>query len=231
MKEIFYGMEKISLVDFDGYVCCTLFTKGCNFHCKWCHNGPLVDGDNIDVVNFHDILAYLKERKNIIDAVCITGGEPTINKELPFYIEKIKELGLLVKLDTNGTNPEMLEALIDKKLVDYVAMDIKSGLNSYHLVVDKINPSLEKIKKSIDILKKGLVNYEFRTTLISEYHTIDEIMAIGILLDKANTLYLQHFKERDTCITLGFHEVCKKKALEYKSFLEKYVQNVNLRGY
>lgn len=231
MKQIFYGMEKISLVDYEGYVVCTLFTKGCNFHCKWCHNGPLVNNEVSDYIDFSEIKQYLLSRKNIIDGVCITGGEATLNPLLPYYIKEIKNLGLKVKLDTNGTNSFMLQELLNENLLDYVAMDIKGSLNNYHIITDSKNPKIDEIKKSINILINGNIDYEFRTTLVEEYHNLKEIEEIGKLIKGAKVLYLQQFVEKETCIKQGFHSIPKEKALEYKSLLEKYVSIVNLRGY
>lgn len=231
IKDGFYGMEKISLLDYEGYVVCALFTCGCNFKCPWCHNAPLALSLVDNPLNFNDIIAYLEKRKGIIDGVCITGGEPTMMPSLKEYLIKLKALNLRIKLDTNGTNPEVIKDLITNNLIDYVAMDIKSGLQSYPKVTNTSIIQFEKIKTTINFLEKTNFPHEFRTTLIKEYHDENDIKEIGELIKGTKIFYLQKFVNRESCISQGFHEIEKKKALEYKSLLEKYVQNVELRGY
>lgn len=235
MKTDFYGMEKISLVDMEGYLVCTLFTNNCNFRCPFCHNGPLVLNEVTKPLDFNEILNYLSLRKNVLDGVCISGGEPTLMSDLPEKLKKIKELGLLIKLDTNGTNPEMLQKLINDKLIDYVAMDIKNNFNDYPKTVgldlSTFNHILENLIKSIDIIKNSGIAYEFRTTLVEEFHDTHSIKALGELLKQSNILYLQRFILRDTCLQQNLHEVPKEKALEYQNFLKTYIKEVKLRGY
>lgn len=230
----FFGLEKLSLVDFEGKIACTLFTNLCNFRCPYCHNSSLVlKSDELDYVTKEEYLSYLKERIGILDAVVISGGEPTLMPDLKQRIKEIKELGYIIKLDTNGSNFDVLKDLVESKLVDYVAMDIKNGLEFYNQTVGKIlsNNVIENILKSIEYLKQDNVNYEFRTTLVEEFHNNVAIERIGQLIEGAKVIYLQHFVDHGTCIESGLHEVNKEKALEYKCLLEKYVKNVNLRGY
>ncbi len=231
MIDGFVGIEKISLVDFEGYVTCTLFTSGCNFRCPWCHNGPLVNNDVEKPLDFNEIIDYLTSRKKIIEAVCITGGEPTLMASLPYYIKKIKDLGFVIKLDTNGTNPKMVKELIDNHLVDYIAMDIKSGTSNYSMVAGINKVPLEKIKETINILETSNIHHEFRTTLVKEFHDFDSIKEIKDLINGTKTYYLQHFVERDSSLSKGFHEVKKETAIEYKEYLEQFITNVYLRGY
>lgn len=229
MMNIFCGMEKLSLVDFDGYLACTLFTGGCNYRCPFCHNSPLIHMQS--PLEFEEILKFLNSRKKMLDAVVITGGEPTLHPILPDVIKKIKELGFKIKLDTNGTNPSMLKELIDNKLIDYVAMDIKTSLNNYHIVTGTVNPLLDKVKESISILKTSGIDYEFRTTLVKEYHTEEEIYKIKELLVDAKKLYLQKFVLRETCLNQNLNEVDKDTANNYKTILESAIKQVFLRGY
>lgn len=226
--EKFYGLQKISLVDFDGHVTCTIFSGGCNFRCPWCHNAHLVE-KKIPPISFEEIYTYLNSRKNIIDAVCISGGEPTLMPNLKFYLKKIKSLNFLIKLDTNGSMPDVLNELIAEKLIDYVAMDIKGGSNYPFITASKVN--FENIYQSIQILKKNLIPFEFRTTLINEFHDWETIKEIGELIKGDVNLFLQKFIDRDSCFRHEFHEVPKEKALVYKDFLKNYVKNVQLRGY
>ena len=231
MKTDFYGMEKVSLVDYEGYVVCTLFTNNCNFRCPFCHNSPLVFS-NVDApLDFNEIINYLEKRKNVLDGVCITGGEPTLMSDLPEKLRKIKKTGLKIKLDTNGTNPKMLKALIGEGLIDYVAMDIKNAPLKYSMTIGLNEYSLDNIKESMKILVESNLDFEFRTTLVKEYHNDDAIKELALFLKGVNKLYLQHFVDRDSCIKRGLHEVPKEKALEYQSFLKNYINNVNLRGY
>lgn len=229
MMNIFCGMEKLSLVDFDGHLACTLFTGGCNYRCPFCHNSPLIHMQA--PLKFDEIMKFLNSRKKMLDAVVITGGEPTLHHVLPDVIKKIKELGFKIKLDTNGTNPTMLKELIDNKLIDYVAMDIKTSLNEYHIVTGTANPLLDKIKESIDILKTSGIDYEFRTTLVKEYHTEKAIHEIKELLVGAKKLYLQKFVLRETCLNQYLHEIDKDTANNYKTILESAINQVHLRGY
>lgn len=230
----FFGLEKLSLVDFEGKIACTLFTNLCNFRCPYCHNSSLVlKSDELDYVTKEEYLSYLKERIGILDAVVISGGEPTLMPDLKQRIKEIKELGYIIKLDTNGSNFDVLKDLVESKLVDYVAMDIKNGLEFYNQTVGKIlsNNVIENILKSIEYLKQDNINYEFRTTLVEEFHNNVAIERIGQLIEGAKVIYLQQFVDHGTCIESGLHEVNKEKALEYKCLLEKYVKDVNLRGY
>lgn len=231
MKTNIYGMEKVSLVDYEGYVVCTLFTNNCNFRCPFCHNAPLVFSEVAEPISFDYIMKYLEKRINVIDGVCITGGEPTLMADLPNIIKEIKKTGLKVKLDTNGTNPKMLKELINDSLIDYVAMDIKNAPSSYSKTIGLDNYSLDKINESISILQTSNIDFEFRTTLVKEFHNDTTIKELAMFLKGSNKLVLQHFVDRDTCITRGLHEVTKEKALEYQSFLKNYINNVTLRGY
>lgn len=231
IKDGFYGMEKISLLDYEGYVVCTLFTSGCNFRCPWCHNAPLALSMVDEPMNFDEILDYLSKRKGIIDGVCITGGEPTMMPSLITYIKQIKALGLLVKLDTNGTNPQVVKTLIDEHLVDYIAMDIKSSMENYPKITNTAVIQYDRIMTTIKLLEESNIPHEFRTTLIEEFHTENDIIEIGKIVKGTKIFYLQKYVERDSCISHGFHEIKKEKALEFKSLLEKYINKVELRGY
>lgn len=229
MNSIFCGIEKLSLVDFDGYVACTLFTGGCNYRCPFCHNSPLIHHQ--PTIDLNEIFDYLNKRKKMIDAVVITGGEPTIHKELPDIIKLIKNLGFKIKLDTNGTNPKMLKELISNKLIDYVAMDIKTSFKTYYLVTGVNTPLLDSVKESINILKTSNIDFEFRTTLVKEFHNLDTINEMKELVNGAKKLFLQKFVLRDTCLNQDLHKVDINTAKEYKVLLEEVVEKVTLRGY
>ena len=227
-----YGIEKLSLVDYEGKIAMTLFTAGCNFRCPFCHNSTLATGERLgDEIPESEIFGYLNKRKGILNAVCITGGEPTLNKNLPAFIARIKKQGLCVKLDTNGTNPDMLEALVENKLVDYVAMDIKSGKLGYPLTTGIENIDLTSIQKSIDYLMKDKVDYEFRTTLVDELHSEEDVEEMAKWLAGAKKLYLQKFKDSGDCIAEELHEVPLKTAEKYREILSKTIEKVELRNY
>lgn len=229
----FIGINKVSLNDFDGYVSTTLFTGGCNFKCPFCHNKDLVFNYNkFNKINFIDILNYLKDRKKLLDAVVITGGEPTLLPSLKGKIIEIKKLGYLVKLDTNGTNPDLLKELIENKYIDYVAMDIKNSLYDYKTTIGNKNIDLTKIVKSINyLINQNLINYEFRTTLVQEFHNEKNIKELGELIKGSKKLYLQKFVNPKSCIEENLHEIDFNDALKFKAILEKYIDEVNLRGY
>jgi len=224
------GLEKFSGVDFDGKLACTVFTVGCNYRCPFCHNSPLViDSDShLTEKEFFD---FLVERKDRLNGVCISGGEPTLQPDLEEFVKKIKSLGYFVKLDTNGTNPEALKNLIDKNLLDYVAMDIKNCLSEYSSIIGLKNYDVSNVKRSIDILKQDLVDYEFRTTLVREFHTLENVIQMGTEIEGAKKMFLQKFKSAETCLQANLTEVRKDDAILFKEILSEYVKTVNLRGY
>lgn len=226
-----YGLEKLSMVDFEGHLCATVFTAGCNFRCPFCHNADLVNGTNLTEITNEEFFEYLKKRKGMLDSVCVSGGEPTIWKDLPDFIKKIKELGYLVKLDTNGTNPTMLKKLIDEKLIDYVAMDIKNSKESYIKTAGKGKFDTREIEKSVEILKSGIVPYEFRTTLIKGHHTETEIQKMANWLKGSDRLFLQCFIDSGNCIANGCEKIEKETAEKFKQILEGSIKEVKLRGY
>lgn len=177
------GLQKLTLIDYPGKIAATVFTVGCNFSCPFCHNPELVDSLKIKkqpLILDEDIFDFLKQRQGILEGVCITGGEPVLHQDLPKFIKKIKDLGFSIKLDTNGSNPEIIEKLIREKLVDYFAMDIKGSLEKYQQIIRK-KTDLEKIKKSVGIIKK-FPNYEFRTTILPRFHKKEDMINIALWL-------------------------------------------------
>lgn len=192
------GIEKSSFIDYPGKICTVYFTPGCNFRCAYCHNSPAVMGKG-ELIKEEEILLYLEKRKKFIDAVCISGGEPTLQQDLDWFIEKLKSKGFFIKLDTNGTNPDILQKLLDKKLIDYVAMDIKGPLYKYSLLAGT-EVAVEPIKESINIIKNSNIDYEFRTTICKELLSPNDIRDIANLLKGSKAYYLQNFKDGDTIL-------------------------------
>lgn len=228
----FNGWEKLSLVDFDNNVTTALFSGGCNLRCPFCHNSLLVLHPNEgEKIPWDTILEYLDKRKGILDAVAITGGEPTLMPDLVDKMKDIKERGYKIKLDSNGTNPKVLKDLVSFELVDYIAMDIKNSLGKYGVTSGSPMMDTSKIEESISFLIEGNVDYEFRTTLIDEFHTENDMVRIGEMLKGAKRLYLQHYIDSENCIHRGFHEVSKEKAISFREILKNYISDVELRGY
>ena len=187
------GLQKFSLIDYPGKICAIVFTQGCNFKCGYCHNPELVDPKRFSKpISEKEIFSFLKKRQGKLEAVVITGGEPILQPDLIKFIKKVKGLGFLVKLDTNGTDSRVLKRLIDKKLIDYIAMDVKAPLEKYGEVVNaKVN--LDKIKESIDLIINSNIDYEFRTTIVKSQLSVDDIIEIGKLIKDAKLCVLQKF--------------------------------------
>lgn len=194
------GLQNLTLIDYPGKVACAVFTVGCNFRCHFCHNPELVKYDMNDTnaarttrISEPEFFEFLKSRQGLLDAVCVTGGEPTLHRDLPEFIKKIKALGFFVKLDTNGTNPEMLTALVKEKLIDYIAMDVKTNFKNYGEVTGA-GVNAETIKESIKTIMESGLDYEFRTTVVPGLHTEDDLSEIAEFIRGAKRYYLQQFR-------------------------------------
>lgn len=223
------GLQKVTLIDYPGEVAATIFTNGCNFFCPYCHNSQLVKENEYDIT-VADVFDYLIKRKSKLSGVCITGGEPTIQNDLVSFIEKIKDLGYKVKLDTNGSNYEMLKELIDKELIDYVAMDIKTNIEKYPSMAPK--NIISNIKESIILIQSSNIEYEFRTTVVPGLHDKNIMKDISKLLEGSKKYYIQNFKpgnsldkEFDNKRTFTGNEL-----QEFKSILDNYIDNVEIRN-
>ena len=226
----FVAINKLSLLDYPNKVSCILFTRTCNFRCPFCHNGLTLLEDFETEVPFDEIVSFLKKRQGILDGVVISGGEPTLMPDLADKIRVIKDLGFLVKLDTNGSNPDILLDLLEEGLIDYVAMDIKNSIDKYDLTAGaKVNH--ERILKSIEILKNSGIEYEFRTTLVKEFHTKEDMYEMGKMLEGCPNLYLQKFQISDGVINKNLHSVDEDLANNFVDILSQYIDNVELRGY
>lgn len=227
----FYGLQKLTLLDYPGKMACTVFTGGCNFRCPFCHNRSLVFlNENDSEISVSDILEYLETRKKVLDGVCITGGEPLLHKGIFDFIRKVKELGLLVKLDTNGSNCEALKRLVEEGLVDYVAMDIKGCPEKYAETIGLENYDIAEVARSKDYLLQEHVDYEFRTTVVAQFHEVADFEKIGRWIEGAKNYYLQNFEDHGTCIREGLSEVGIEILEQMKAAAAPYVENIEIRG-
>lgn len=230
------GLQKMTLLDFPGKVACTLFLQGCNFRCPFCHNSDLLDHTGEEFMTQETFLKFLESRKGLLDGVAITGGEPTCQPDLPELIRKIKALGYPVKLDTNGTNPKMLKMLVEEGLVDYVAVDVKNSPEKYAETVGLPSLNLEKISQSLAFLISSDTEYEFRTTLVEQFHTEEDMEAIGKWLTslvpgkKPKKLFLQSFVDRDSVVFSGLSAPDAEKISRFAEILTPYIETVAIRG-
>ena len=195
-------MQKLTLLDFPGVVACTLFTAGCNFRCPWCHNAGLVLPDEMSdrLIESEEVLSFLEKRKGVLDGVCVTGGEPLLQAELPDFLRRVKGLGYRIKLDTNGSFPERLEALVREALVDRVAMDIKNGPSRYAETAGMKDLDLSAVTASKDFLLSDPVDYEFRTTVVRGLHTEESLLEAADWIAGAKQWFLQQFKDSGNLI-------------------------------
>lgn len=225
------GLQKTTLLDYPEKVACTVFTAGCNFRCPFCHNASLVVNipDESEITE-EAFFSFLKKRQGILDGVCMTGGEPLLQPGIEDFIYKIKELGYAVKLDTNGSFPEKLRYLVEEKLVDYVAMDIKNSLDAYDATTGTDGRFLEAIEESVAFLKEGKVPYEFRTTVTKDFHTREHFEKIGQWIQGAEKYFLQFFVDSGDLIDSKICGCDEEEMKEFLSTVKTYVPNVRLRG-
>lgn len=226
-----HGLNKTTLLDYPEHVAATVFTGGCNFCCPFCHNGDLVlHPGEFPVISEEEVLTFLKKRKNILSGVCVTGGEPTLQPDLADFIRKIKELGLLVKLDTNGYRPGVLQSLLREKLLDYVAMDLKNSREKYALTVGKPDLEIEKLEESVDMLLHSGVAYEFRTTVVKGLHEDEDFVKMGQWIEGAEAYYLQSYRDNENVIKKGYSAFGKGELESFLQLVKPYVKKAELRG-
>jgi len=230
------GLQKMTLLDFPGKVACTVFLQGCNFRCPFCHNSDLLGKEGPEGMSVEGLLEFLKKRQGLLDGVCITGGEPTLQPGLEELLIKIRALGFAIKLDTNGGRPEVLMDLAQKGLIDYVAMDIKNCPELYGKTAGVPAMGLDRIEKSVRFLLMGELDYEFRTTVVAELHDGASIENIGLWLTKlspekkAKRFFLQSYVDRDSVLESGLHAPEKVDMECYAEILAPYVESVQVRG-
>lgn len=223
------GLEKLTVTDYPGYVSCIIFTQGCNFNCPFCHNSSLIPFGK-GIIKENEIFSYLEKRKKVLDGVVITGGEPLLQLNIKDFIKKIKALGLKVKLDTNGSNYKMLKELIDEGLVDYIAMDIKNDISGYDLLTGLKKYNFDSVKNTINLIESSNVDYEFRTTMVKEYHKLKNIENICELINRKSKYYLQNYMDNEAVLTKGLHGFTKEELKNIEDNLKKKYSNVMVRG-
>lgn len=231
VKMNIHGLNKLTLLDYPGKVAATIFLGRCNFRCPFCHNGDLVlNPSSQPVIEEDDVLKFLKKRRSLLEGVCITGGEPTLYDGLEGLIRSIRDLGYAVKLDTNGYRPAVLKDLVEKGLLDMVAMDIKSDRDGYARVAGLDYLNLSNIEESVAFLMEGHVPYEFRTTVVKELHNKETFENIGEWICGSEAYFLQCYKDSDHVIAPGFHANTKEELEEYRQLLLDKIKHVSLRG-
>lgn len=230
------GLQKMTLLDYPGKVACTVFLGGCNFRCPYCHNAELLDGQMEPLMSREEFLAFLKKRIGLLDGVCISGGEPTLSAGLKDLMQEIKAMGYAIKLDTNGSRPAVLKELVEAGLVDYVAMDIKNAPDRYGVTCGLPRMDLSAIEESIRFLLSGAVDFEFRTTVVRELHTPQDMVKMGRWLTELSggapikKLFLQPFADRDTVAFSGLSAPDSRQMAEFTELLKSFILEVSVRG-
>ncbi len=228
---IIHGLQKMTVLDFPGKIACTVFTAGCNLRCPFCHNARLVTHPEAeDRIDENEVLTYINKRAGMLDGVCITGGEPLLQPDIADFLAKVKQSGMLIKVDTNGCFPDKLREIIEKGLVDYVAMDIKNSPEEYGKTVGIENFDISPIKESIEILRNSGIEYELRTTVVSELHSRESILSAARMIAPQKKWFLQGFVDSGDTIEGGFSAHSKEFMKELQESASQIVENVELRG-
>ncbi len=227
----FSGFQKLTLLDYPEHTACTVFTCGCNFRCPFCHNALLVtQKEELEEYDSEEVLAYLRKRIGILDGICITGGEPTLADGLLDFMREVKKIGMKIKLDTNGSNPDVLIAAVEESLCDYVAMDIKNSKELYGKTAGISSLSLEPIEKSVSYLLSGKVDYEFRTTIVFELHSVECVENIAKWIQGAKRYFLQNFVDSGNLIENNLHAHSPETLEAMRISALKYIDFVGVRG-
>lgn len=223
------GLQKLTLLDYPGKMACTVFTSGCNLRCPFCHNAGLVTHIDGQYITSEEVLDFLATRKNKLEGMCLTGGEPLLNSDVAEFLYKVKQMGFSVKLDTNGTFPELLESIIKDGLADYVAMDIKNSADKYNLTCGR-EVNMRNILKSVELLKCGKADYEFRTTVVRQLHDEEDIESIAKWLSGAKVWYLQQFVDSGDLIGQGMsaweEDVLHRFCATAQKYLPTFVRGI-----
>lgn len=227
------GIQKLTLLDYPGVVACTVFTAGCNFRCPFCHNAMLVLPEQIDdeCLTDEEVFGFLKKRRGVLDGVAVTGGEPLLHADMPEFLARVKELGYKIKLDTNGSNPELLSEIVKNKLVDRVAMDIKNAPEEYARTIGLKSFDIAPVERSKEMLLRGDIDYEFRTTVVKGIHTKESLIGAAKWIEGAKEYYLQQFKDSGNLILPdGLSAYDEKQMHALADAVRDYVPTVEVRG-
>ena len=225
-----HGLQKMTLLDFPGHVACTVFLNACDFRCPFCHNYELACGTSPAVMEENELLSFLKKRKGLLDGAAFTGGEPCLHKELPGLMEKCRDLGYAIKLDTNGYHPKMLAYILEEGLADYVAMDIKNSPEKYALTAGIDHVDMALIEESIALLVNGKTEYEFRTTVVKEFHEAGDFEKMGRMIEGAKRYFLQKFTDRETVPYSNLHAPEPDEMKDFLQIASRFVTEASLRG-
>ena len=227
---VIHGIQKLTLVDYPGHPAAILFTGDCNFRCPFCQNAPLVLSSSSEpLIADEEIFSFLTKRKGMLEGVVVTGGEPTLQRDLIPFLGRLKTLGYLVKMDTNGYRPEVLKSAVESGYVDYVAMDIKTSLDEYPVVAGIKNLDVSRIERSVELLKSGAVDYEFRTTVVEPLHHKENFEKIGELLKGCRRYYLQSFVDSGNIIGKNCFPPSQEQLKNYLKTVSNYIESVSIR--
>lgn len=226
-----YGLNKTTLLDYPGRVAATIFLGGCNFRCPFCQNSSLIlDPGSQPEIPEEEVLSFLKKRKGILEGVCVTGGEPTLSPELPAFLKKIRTLSYPIKLDTNGTRPKLLKSLAEQELIQMTAVDIKACPDNYPSLCGMLHPDLNAVKETVEFLKNGTLDYEFRTTVVRELHSEKDFIEIGQWLSGAKAYYLQAYRDSGEVLQPGFSSYTREELMYFREILKRTIPLVEIRG-
>ena len=234
---IIAGIQKLGLVDFPGKVACTVFTGGCNLRCPYCHNFELVEHP-APVMSTEELFAFLGKRKGLLDGVCVTGGEPCVHSDLPEFLQKIRSRGFSVKLDTNGSFPDMVARVLGEKSIDYIAIDIKNGPGAYAETTGLKNYAMEPLRKTLSLVMDSEIGWELRTTVVKPFHTVETVSAMRdflaeVLGEKGRKIphyYLQKFVDRDTVPFAGLQAPSDEELAEFLAIMSPLAEHAAVRG-
>lgn len=224
------GLQKLTLLDYPGKVACTIFTGGCNFRCPFCQNSDLLNCEQPAQLELSELLDFLKKRRHLIDGVCISGGEPLLQEDLFVFLQQIRALGYFIKVDTNGSFPDRLQYLVEAQLVDYVAMDLKNSFEKYSITTGTTGLFADAVRQSVAFLLQGKVPYEFRTTVVREFHEVKDFEAIALWIDGAQQYFLQGFVNSERVLQSDLHGYTVEEMEHFRQILLPYVSSVQLRG-
>lgn len=224
------GLQKTTLLDFPGHVAATVFLGGCNFRCPFCQNSSLLSGEAQALFSEEDFLSFLRKRKGILEGVCITGGEPTLNPDLEDFILKIRSLGFLIKLDTNGYQPKVLKNLVNKGIIDYVAMDIKAGRAHYQNAAGLDHMDITRIEESVSFLMEETIPFEFRTTAVKGIHEKTDFEDMGKWLCGSSHYYIQNYVDSDEVLCSGYNSFSIEELKGFLAVIKPYIPSAALRG-